>query len=91
MVLLASVDGAFVLTGDKYLRNRPMKRVADPLRSIGALIDGRENGNKAPLFIRGVKELQPFTYLFFFSPVDSAQVKSAMILAALRANEYFKI
>ena len=81
--LLASIDGAFTLTGDKYLRNRPMKRVADPLRSIGALIDGRENGNKAPLFIRGVKELEPFIY---HSPVDSAQVKSAMILAALRAN-----
>lgn len=81
--LLASVDGAFTLSGDKYLRARPMKRVADPLRSIGALIDGRENGNKAPLFIRGVKELQPFVY---HSPVDSAQVKSAMILAALRAT-----
>ncbi|RXJ68853.1 3-phosphoshikimate 1-carboxyvinyltransferase [Halarcobacter ebronensis] len=81
--LLASVNGSFVLSGDKYLRNRPMKRVADPLRSIGANIDGRENGNKAPLFIRGVKELKPFTY---HSPVDSAQVKSAMILAALRAT-----
>ncbi|WP_198305032.1 3-phosphoshikimate 1-carboxyvinyltransferase [Arcobacter vandammei] len=81
--LLASVDGSFVLTGDKYLNNRPMKRVANPLRSIGANIDGREDGNKAPLFIRGVKDLQPFTYI---SPVDSAQVKSAMILAALRAN-----
>ncbi len=81
--LLASVDGAFTLSGDKYLRARPMKRVADPLRSIGANIDGRENGNKAPLFIRGVKELKPFTY---HSPVDSAQVKSAMILAALRAK-----
>lgn len=81
--LLASVDGAFTLVGDKYLMNRPMKRVADPLRSIGAQIDGRENGNKAPLFIRGVKELTPFTYI---SPVDSAQVKSAMILAALRAT-----
>ena len=81
--LLASVDGAFTLTGDKYLHARPMKRVADPLRSIGANIDGRENGNKAPLFIRGVKELKPFTY---HSPVDSAQVKSAMILAALRAD-----
>lgn len=81
--LLASVEGAFTLTGDKYLRNRPMKRVAEPLRSIGAHIDGRENGNKAPLFIRGVKELKPFTYV---SPVDSAQVKSAMILAALRAK-----
>ena len=81
--LLASVDGAFTLVGDKYLMNRPMKRVANPLRSIGANIDGREEGNKAPLFIRGVKELTPFTY---HSPVDSAQVKSAMILAALRAN-----
>ena len=81
--LLASVDGAFTLTGDKYLRERPMKRVANPLRSIGANIDGRDNGNKAPLFIRGVKELQAFTY---HSPVDSAQVKSAMILAALRAT-----
>ena len=81
--LLASVDGAFTLSGDKYLRARPMKRVADPLRSIGASIDGREDGNKAPLFIRGVKQLQPFTY---HSPVDSAQVKSAMILAALRAT-----
>ncbi len=81
--LLASVDGAFTLTGDKYLRERPMKRVADPLRSIGANIDGRDNGNKAPLFIRGVKELKPFVYE---SPVDSAQVKSALILAGLRAT-----
>ena len=85
--LLASVDGSFVLTGDKYLRNRPMKRVADPLRSIKANIDGRENGNKAPLFIRGVKNLDSFTYI---SPVDSAQVKSAMILAALRATDVCK-
>ena len=80
---LASIDGSFTLVGDKYLHERPMKRVADPLRSIGAKIDGREDGNKAPLFIRGVKELKPFVYN---SPVDSAQVKSAMILAALRAN-----
>lgn len=81
--LLASVDGAFILSGDKYLKERPMKRVADPLRSIKANIDGRENGNKAPLFIRGVNNLEAFTYT---SPVDSAQVKSAMILAALRAD-----
>jgi len=79
---LSSLNGAFVLVGDKYLHERPMKRVADPLRSIGANIDGREEGNKAPLFIRGAK-LNPFTYV---SPIDSAQVKSAMILAALRAN-----
>jgi len=79
---LSSLEGSFVLTGDKYLNQRPMNRVALPLRSIGAFIDGRENGNKAPLFIKGAS-LDSFTYE---SPVDSAQVKSAMILAALRAN-----
>ena len=85
--LLASLDGAFTLVGDKYLHSRPMKRVANPLRSIGAKIDGADKGNKAPLFIRGVKELEAFTYT---SPVDSAQVKSAMILAALRAKAVSK-
>ena len=84
--LLSSWDGSFVLTGDKYLRERPMKRVANPLRSIGAQIDGREDGNKAPLTIRGAK-LKAFTYT---SPIDSAQVKSAMILAALRADNVCK-
>lgn len=86
--LLAGIEGSFVLTGDKYLRNRPMKRVADPLRSVGAKIDGREDGNKAPLHIRGGK-LKPFKY---HSPIDSAQVKSALILAALKADEksYYK-
>lgn len=86
--LLAGIEGSFVLTGDKYLRNRPMKRVADPLKSIGAKIDGRENGNKAPLHIRGAK-LKPFKYE---SPIDSAQVKSALILAALQSEDvsYYK-
>ena len=80
--LLSGIDGSFVLTGDKYLRSRPMRRVAKPLRSIGAKIDGREYGNKAPLHIRGGK-LKAFEYE---SPIDSAQVKSAMILAALQAD-----
>ena len=84
--LFASFDGAFTLTGDKYLRARPMKRVANPLRSIGAKIDGRDDGNKAPLFIRGNK-LKAFKYQ---SPVNSAQVKSAMILAALKAEDTCK-
>jgi len=83
---LSSIEGSFVLTGDKYLNIRPMNRVALPLRSIGAFIDGRENGNKAPLFIKGAP-LKSFSYE---SPVDSAQVKSAMILAALRANDVSK-
>ncbi len=86
--LLAGVKGSFVLTGDKYLRHRPMLRVVKPLRSIGARIDGREEGNLAPLCIRG-GDLKAFRYE---SPIDSAQVKSALILAALRADgvSYYK-
>ena len=86
--LLAGIEGSFVLTGDKYLRSRPMKRVANPLRDIGASIDGREDGNKAPLHIRGAK-LKSFKY---HSPIDSAQVKSALILAAIQGDEvsYYK-
>ncbi len=80
--LLSGIDGSFVLTGDKYLRERPMARVTKPLRAIGARVDGREEGNKAPLHIRGGK-LKSFVYE---SPIDSAQVKSALILAALHAN-----
>ncbi len=80
--LLAGVEGSFVLTGDRYLRGRPMKRVTDPLRRVGAHIDGRQKGNLAPLHIRG-GTLEAFSY---DSPIDSAQVKSALILAALRGN-----
>ncbi len=86
--LLSGIEGSFVLTGDKYLRNRPMKRVANPLREIGAKIDGREDGNKAPLHIRGTK-LKSFKY---HSPIDSAQVKSALILAGIQSDtiSYYK-
>jgi 3-phosphoshikimate 1-carboxyvinyltransferase len=79
--LLSGIDGSFILTGDKYLRARPMKRVVTLLRDIGAKIDGREYGNLAPLAIRGGK-LKPFRY---HSPINSAQVKSALILAGLKA------
>ncbi len=82
--LLGGVKGFFVLSGDKYLRNRPMARVAKPLRSIGVKIDGREEGSKAPLAIRGNTKLKAFDYQ---SPISSAQVKSALILAALRAED----
>jgi 3-phosphoshikimate 1-carboxyvinyltransferase len=81
--LLSGIEGSFILTGDKYLRSRPMNRVAVPLRNIGAKIDGRENGNLAPLAIRG-GALSSFKY---HSPIDSAQVKSALILAGLQADK----
>lgn len=81
--LLSSANGHFVLSGDKYLRSRPMKRVTNPLMSIGAKIDGRESGELAPLSIRGAS-LKAFDYE---SKIASAQVKSCMILAALRASD----
>ena len=80
--LLSSANGHFVLTGDKYLRSRPMKRVTTPLLNIGAKLDGREDGDFAPLSIRG-SSLNSFNYE---SKIASAQVKSCMILAALRAD-----
>ncbi|MEA2099293.1 MAG: 3-phosphoshikimate 1-carboxyvinyltransferase [Campylobacterota bacterium] len=80
--LLSSANGHFVLTGDKYLRSRPMKRVTQPLRDIGAKFDGRDDSNLAPLSIRGAS-LSAFSY---DSKIASAQVKSCMILAALRAD-----
>jgi len=80
--LLASAEGHFILTGDEYLKRRPMKRVTAPLISIGAKLDGRKHGDLAPLSIRGAS-LKAFDYT---SEIASAQVKSAMILAALRAD-----
>jgi 3-phosphoshikimate 1-carboxyvinyltransferase len=80
--LLSSAKGHFILTGDEYLKRRPMKRVTLPLRNIGAKLDGRSDGDLAPLAIRGAS-LSAFDYV---SPVASAQVKSAMILAALRSD-----
>ncbi|MCW8894949.1 MAG: 3-phosphoshikimate 1-carboxyvinyltransferase [Sulfurimonas sp.] len=80
--LLSSANGHFVLTGDKYLRHRPMKRVTNPLRDIGAKLDGRNDGDLAPLSIRGAS-LKAFNYE---SKIASAQVKSCMILAALHAD-----
>ncbi len=84
MGFLASKEGFFVLFGDEYLCRRPMKRISKPLKSIGALIDGREDANFAPISIRGVKNLEGFEYE---SKIASAQVKSAMILAALNASK----
>ena len=80
--LLSSANGHFILTGDEYLRRRPMKRVTTPLRNIGAGLDGRNNGDLAPISIRGAS-LKAFHYE---SKIASAQVKSAMILAGLRAD-----
>ncbi len=77
--LLAGQRFFSILTGDRYLRNRPMKRVLEPLSRMGAAIFGRAGGDRAPLAIVG-KELGGIEYA---SPVASAQVKSAIMLAGL--------
>ncbi|KAF0654006.1 3-phosphoshikimate 1-carboxyvinyltransferase [Cyanobium sp. Copco_Reservoir_LC18] len=81
--LLAGRAGRhFVLTGDASLRSRPMRRVGAPLAQMGARIQGREEGNLAPLAVLG----QTLHGSVIGTPVASAQVKSALLLAALTAN-----
>ncbi len=82
--LLAGQDFFSVLTGDQYLRKRPMARIVEPLRRMGAQIDGRSNGKLAPLAIRGCGKKTKA--IDFVSPVASAQVKSAVLLAGLFAE-----
>ena len=77
--LLAGREGLFVLKGDESLSARPMERVADPLRRMGARID--TTGGHAPLEVEG-SDLIAIDYEL---PVASAQVKSAVLLAGLTA------
>ena len=78
--ILAAQHFYSVLTGDQYLRKRPMGRVIDPLKEMGAKILGRDGNKKAPLTIDG-GGLKPIEYR---SPVASAQVKSAVLLAGMQ-------
>jgi 3-phosphoshikimate 1-carboxyvinyltransferase len=79
--VLAGQDFASILTGDDSLRSRPMKRIIEPLEMMGARILA-ENG-RAPLQIKGRKPLKAITYKM---PVESAQVKSCILLAGLNAE-----
>lgn len=80
--VVAGYDFLSIFTGDASLRKRPMDRVAQPLRQMGARVDGREDGRFPPLAIRG-GSLKPISYR---TPVPSAQVKSAILLASLYAS-----
>lgn len=80
--LLAGQDFFTILTGDASIRRRPMGRVVKPLREMGATIAGRKGGELAPLAITGSR-LRAISYQ---SPVASAQVKSALLLAGLYAD-----
>ncbi len=72
-----------MLTGDESLRRRPMGRVAEPLARMGATVVGRKDSTRLPLAIRGARPLKRLAYT---SPVASAQVKSAILLAGLYAD-----
>ncbi len=81
--LLAGRDGRhFVLSGDDSLKRRPMQRVGQPLSIMGADVRGRGQGNFAPLAVQGCK----LRGAVVGTPVASAQVKSALLLAALTAD-----
>jgi 3-phosphoshikimate 1-carboxyvinyltransferase len=80
--ILAAQPFASELIGDSSLMKRPMKRVADPLRQMGADVELSLTGT-APIRIKGTKELKPIEYRL---PVPSAQVKSLVAFAALHAD-----
>lgn len=79
MGLVSSYDFTTFFTGDASLRSRPMKRVMTPLSEMGARFEAREGG-KLPLALHGSLHLMPIEYTL---PVASAQIKSAILLAAL--------
>ena len=80
--LLAGQDLHAVLTGDEHLVKRPMGRVTVPLGAMGARFEGREQGRFPPLAVRGGALANgPYE-----SPIASAQVKTAMLLAALQGR-----
>ena len=82
MGILAGTNFQTTLFGDEYLNRRPMQRVMAPLNQMGAHLVGFENTQYPPISIQGAK-LSPITYEM---PVASAQVKSAIIFAALQAQ-----
>lgn len=80
--ILAGTKLHTIMTGDASIGKRPMRRVVDPLRQMGAQIAGRDGGQFTPIAIQGT-ELAAIDYTM---PVASAQVKSAILLAGLGAK-----
>lgn len=81
--LVAGQDLFAVLSGDRSLNKRPMGRVSDPLRAMGAVIEGPQHATRPPLAIRG----GALVASSYSSPVASAQVKTCLMLATLGARE----
>lgn len=85
--ILAGQNFTTFITGDASIVTRPMARITEPLSKMGATIIGRNNANFAPLGIKG-GHLNPITY---HTPVASAQVKSAILLAGLFAEGWTEV
>ncbi|HEY8868663.1 MAG TPA: 3-phosphoshikimate 1-carboxyvinyltransferase [Candidatus Limnocylindrales bacterium] len=81
--ILAGLPLSAVLDGDESLRRRPVARIIEPLRSMGAVIHARQNDSLPPLTVSGHS---PLRAVDFATAVPSAQVKSAILLAGLRAE-----
>jgi 3-phosphoshikimate 1-carboxyvinyltransferase len=69
--------------GDASLRKRPMRRILDPLRLMGAQVLNEAEGGRCPITLRGAADPAPIVYR---TPVASAQIKSAVLLAGLNAR-----
>ena len=80
--ILAAQEFSSTLTGDPSIRRRPMKRIMTPLSQMGARIESLSGNDCAPLKITG----GPLQGIHYQSPVASAQVKSAILLAGLYAQ-----
>ncbi|HEK9979991.1 TPA: 3-phosphoshikimate 1-carboxyvinyltransferase [Streptococcus equi subsp. zooepidemicus] len=81
--LLAAQDFSVQLLGDDSLSRRPMDRITIPLSLMGAELSGQGEKELPPLIVKGCQELRPIHYQL---PVASAQVKSAILLAALQTQ-----
>lgn len=81
--VLAGADFEVEMFGDDSLSKRPMDRVTLPLKKTGVTISGQTERDLPPLHLKGTKSLKPIHYEL---PIASAQVKSALIFAALQAH-----
>ena len=85
--LMMGVVGGHGMTatfdGDASLRKRPMRRILDPLRLMGAQVLAEAEGGRCPITLKGARDPAPILYR---TPVASAQIKSAVLLAGLNAR-----
>ncbi len=82
--ILASKGIEAVLVGDESLSKRPMKRVIEPLKTMGANIESLNNDNKAPIIIKPAKKIRGIDYC---SKLASAQVKSCVLLCGMQIDD----